>query len=96
VLLAIALLSLPLSIAGGWGEPPTSGYALAAGLFASRSGYRSSFSRQSAATGWPYAPAIPAASIPFLCLLEYRQFPGAVVYPVLLEPMFTLRTQNLI
>src|SRR3954453_7902356 len=27
VLLVVALLTLPLSIAGGWGEPPTSGYA---------------------------------------------------------------------
>src|SRR6204780_2214560 len=35
VLLVIALLSLPLSIAGGWGEPPTSGYASwLLGLFA--------------------------------------------------------------
>src|SRR5258707_14736206 len=28
VLLVIALLTLPLSVAGGWGEPPTSGYAV--------------------------------------------------------------------
>src|SRR5580704_13751333 len=28
VLLLTALLTLPLSIAGGWGEPPTSGYAV--------------------------------------------------------------------
>jgi hypothetical protein len=35
VLLVIALLTLPLSIAGGWGEPPTSGYAVwLLGLFA--------------------------------------------------------------
>src|SRR6202790_2067383 len=35
VLLVIALLTLPLSIAGGWGEPPTSGYAFwLLGLFA--------------------------------------------------------------
>src|SRR5258708_23748751 len=27
VLLIVALLTLPLSIASGWGEPPTSGYA---------------------------------------------------------------------
>src|SRR3979409_746895 len=27
VLLAVAMLTLPLSIAGGWGEPPTSRYA---------------------------------------------------------------------
>ena len=34
-LLALALLTLPLSIAGGWGEPPTSGYAIwLLGLFA--------------------------------------------------------------
>src|SRR5947209_11364977 len=33
-LLTIALLTLPLSIAGGWGEPPTSGYAFGLlGLF---------------------------------------------------------------
>src|ERR1700710_3143600 len=35
VLLVIALLTLPLSIANGWGEPPTSGYAFwLLGLFA--------------------------------------------------------------
>src|SRR5947209_15574590 len=35
VLLAIALLTLPLSIASGWGEPPTGGYAFwLLGLFA--------------------------------------------------------------
>src|ERR1700712_4620768 len=35
VLLTIALLTLPLSIASGWGEPPTSGYAFwLLGLFA--------------------------------------------------------------
>src|SRR6476646_6890745 len=34
-LLVIAWLTLPLSIAGGWGEPPTSGYAFwLLGLFA--------------------------------------------------------------
>src|SRR6202012_292630 len=34
-LLVIALLSLPLSIASGWGEPPASGYAFwLLGLFA--------------------------------------------------------------
>src|SRR4051794_31736157 len=35
LLLVAALLSLPLSIASGWGEPPTSGYAFwLLGLFA--------------------------------------------------------------
>src|ERR1700728_4361974 len=35
VLLVVALLTLPLSIANGWGEPPTSGYAFwLLGLFA--------------------------------------------------------------
>src|ERR1700760_1323436 len=35
VLLGVALLTLPLSIANGWGEPPSSGYAVwLLGLFA--------------------------------------------------------------
>ena len=35
VLLACAMLTLPLSISSGWGDPPTSGYALwLLGLFA--------------------------------------------------------------
>ncbi|MFX7934475.1 hypothetical protein ABTK33_20530, partial [Acinetobacter baumannii] len=35
LLIAVALLTLPLSIAGGWGEPPASGYAFwLLGLFA--------------------------------------------------------------
>src|SRR5204862_4322112 len=35
VLLAVAMLTLPLSISSGWGDPPTSGYAFwLLGLFA--------------------------------------------------------------
>ena len=35
VLLALAMLTLPLSISSGWGDPPTSGYAFwLLGLFA--------------------------------------------------------------
>src|SRR6202165_4798663 len=100
-LLVVALLTLPLSIASGWGEPPTSGYALwLLGLFAVSIGLpffalaannpllQAWFVR----TGHPNGPApsfLSASS-------NLGSFLALLSYPVLLEPMFTLRTQNLI
>src|SRR6201987_4107746 len=101
VLLVIALLSLPLSIAGGWGEPPTSGYAVwLLGLFAVSIGLpffalaannpllQAGFVR----TGHPNGPD------PYFLYASSNigSFLALLSYPVLLEPMFTLRTQNLI
>src|ERR1700755_3173850 len=101
VLLVVALLTLPLSIAGGWGEPPTSGYAFwLLGLFAVSIGLpffalaahnpllQGLFGRTGHANGPdPYFLYASSNIGSFLALLSY---------PVLLEPMFTLRTQNLI
>ena len=101
VLLVIAGLSLPLSIASGWGEPPTSGYAFwLLGLFA-------------VSIGLPFFAL--AANNPLLQVWFVRtghfngpdpyflyassnigSFLALLSYPVLLEPMFTLRTQNLL
>src|ERR1700744_5549110 len=101
VLLVIALLTLPLSIAGGWGEPPSSGYAFwLLGLFA-------------VSIGLPFFPlpanhpffqalfvrtGHPDASDPYFLYASSNigSFLALLSYPVLLEPMFTLRTQNLI
>src|SRR3954447_1939287 len=100
-LLVTAWLTLPLSIAGGWGEPPTSGYAFwLLGLFAVSIGLpffalaannpllQACFVR----TGHPNGPD------PYFLYASSNigSFLALLSYPVLLEPMFTLRTQNLI
>src|SRR5258708_6231640 len=101
VLLVVALLTLPLSIANGWGEPPTSGYAFwLLGLFAVSIGLpffalaaknpllQAWFVRTGHLNGPDRYFLYASSNIgSFLALLSY---------PVLLEPMFTLRTQNLI
>ncbi len=84
VLLAIALLTLPLSIANGWGEPPTSGYAFwLLGLFAVSIGlpFFRAGGQQSAAAGVvrPHRTSQRPRSVFPVCLVEYRQFPGAAV-----------------
>jgi hypothetical protein len=100
VLLVVALLTLPLSIASGWGEPPASGYAFwLLGLFVVSIGLpffalaannpllQASFVR----TGHPAGPD------PYFLYASSNigSFLALLSYPVLLEPMFTLRTQNL-
>ena len=77
-------LTLPLSIASGWGEPPTSGYAFwllgpVRGL--DRAAVLCARRQQSAAAGLvrPHRPSRWARSLFPLRLLEYRQLPGAVV-----------------
>src|SRR5437868_14779223 len=100
-LLVVALLTLPLSIAGGFGEPPNSGYAFwLLALFAISIGLpffalaannpllQASFVR----TGHPAGPD------PYFLYASSNigSFLALLSYPVLLEPVFTLRTQNLI
>src|ERR1700686_395519 len=101
VLLVIALLSLPLSIAGGWGEPPTSGYAFwLLGLFAVSIGlpFFALAANNPLLQAWFVRTGHPSGPDPYFLYASSNigSFLALLSYPVLLEPMFTLRTQNLI
>ena len=101
VLLTVALLGLPLSIAGGWGEPPTSGYAFwLLGLFAVSIGlpFFALAANNPLLQAWFVRTGHPNGPDPYFLYASSNigSFLALLSYPVLLEPMFTLRTQNLI
>ncbi len=101
VLLVVALLTLPLSIAGGFGEPPTSGYAFwLLALFAVSIGlpFFALAANNPMLQAWFVRSGHPAGPDPYFLYASSNigSFLALLSYPVLLEPMFTLRTQNLI
>src|ERR1700682_3039022 len=101
VLLVIALLTLPLSIASGWGEPPTSGYAFwLLGLFAVSIGLPvfALAANNPLLQAWFVRTGHPNGPDPYFLYASSNigSFLALLSYPVLLEPMFTLRTQNLL
>lgn len=101
VLLVVALLTLPLSIASGWGEPPTSGYAVwLLGLFAVSIGlpFFALAANNPLLQAWFVRTGHPDGPDPYFLYASSNigSFLALLSYPVLLEPMFTLRTQNLI
>jgi hypothetical protein len=101
VLLVTALLTLPLSIANGWGEPPTSGYAFwLLGLFAVSIGlpFFALAANNPLLQAWFVRTGHPNGPDPYFLYASSNigSFLALLSYPVLLEPMFTLRTQNLI
>ena len=101
VLLVIALLTLPLSIASGFGEPPTSGYALwLLALFVVSIGlpFFALAANNPMLQAWFVRTGHPAGPDPYFLYASSNigSFLALLSYPVLLEPMFTLRTQNLI
>src|SRR6201995_5563335 len=101
VLLVIALLTLPLSIASGWGEPPSSGYAFwLLALFAVSIGlpFFALAANNPMLRAWFVRTGHPAGPDPYFLYASANigSFLALLSYPVLLEPMFTLRTQNLI
>jgi hypothetical protein len=101
VLLVIALLTLPLSIASGWGDPPTSGYAFwLLGLFAVSIGlpFFALAANNPLLQAWFVRTGHPDGPDPYFLYASSNigSFLALLSYPVLLEPMFTLRTQNLI
>src|SRR3954469_24176348 len=101
VLLVVALLTLPLSIASGWGTPPESGYAFwLLGLFAVSIGlpFFALAANNPLLQAWFVRTGHPSGPDPYFLYASSNigSFPAMLSYPVLLEPMFTLRTQNLI
>jgi hypothetical protein len=100
LLLTIALLTLPLSIASGWGEPPTSGYAFwLLGLFAVSIGlpFFALAANNPLLQAWFVRTSHPSGRDPYFLYAASNigSFLALLSYPVLLEPMFTLRTQNM-
>lgn len=101
VLLMVALFTLPLSIAGGWGEPPASGYAFwLLGLFAVSIGlpFFALAANNPMLQAWFVRTGHPDGPDPYFLYASSNigSFLALLSYPVLLEPMFSLRTQNLI
>jgi hypothetical protein len=101
VLLVVALLTLPLSIASGWGTPPQSGYAFwLLGLFAVSIGlpFFALAANNPLLQAWFVRTGHPSGPDPYFLYASSNigSFLALLSYPVLLEPMFTLRTQNLI
>ncbi|MDB5631077.1 MAG: hypothetical protein JWQ51_3417 [Tardiphaga sp.] len=101
VLLVIALLTLPLSISDGWGTPPTSGYAFwLLGLFTVSIGlpFFALAANNPLLQAWFVRTGHPQGPDPYFLYASSNigSFLALLSYPVLLEPMFTLRAQNVI
>jgi hypothetical protein len=100
-LLAVAMLTLPLSISGGFGEPPTSGYAFwLLGLFAVSIGlpFFALAANNPLLQAWFVRTGHPAGPDPYFLYASSNigSFLALMSYPVLLEPLLTLRMQNLL
>ena len=100
VLLALAFLMLPLAIAGGWGEPPTSGYAFwLLGLFTVSIGlpFFALAANNPLLQAWFVRTGHPDASDPYFLYASSNigSFLALLSYPLLLEPMLSLHRQNL-
>ncbi|MGJ4994233.1 fused MFS/spermidine synthase [Bradyrhizobium sp. HKCCYLS3077] len=101
LLLGFALLSLPLSIAGHWGDPPTSGYAVwLLGLFAASIGlpFFALAANNPLLQAWFVRTGHPSGPDPYFLYASSNigSFLALLSYPLLVEPIFSLRTQNLI
>lgn len=101
LLLVAAMVTLPLAIRSGWGEPPTSGYPFwLLGLFAVSIGlpFFALAANNPLLQAWFVRTGHPNGPDPYFLYASSNigSFLALLSYPVLLEPMFTLRTQNLI
>ncbi len=101
LLLVIALLTLPLSISEGWGTPPTSGYAFwLLGLFTVSIGlpFFALAANNPLLQAWFVRTGHPQGPDPYFLYASSNigSFLALLSYPILLEPMFTLRAQNMI
>src|ERR1700749_2711173 len=100
LLLLTAMLTLPLSIAAGWGVPPSSGHAFwrpALLVVAIGLPFFALAANNPLLQAWFVRTGHPAAPDPYFLYASSNigSFLALLSYPVLLEPMFTLRTQNL-
>jgi uncharacterized membrane protein len=100
-LLIIALLTLPLAIGESWSSPPESGYALwLSGLFAVTIGlpFFALAANNPLLQAWFVRAGHPAARDPYFLYASSNigSFLALLSYPVLLEPMLSLRMQNLL
>ncbi|KQW22081.1 hypothetical protein ASC80_01365 [Afipia sp. Root123D2] len=98
-LLVAALLTLPLSISEGWGTPPASGYAIwLLGLFAVSIGlpFFALAANNPMLQAWFVRTGHPDGPDPYFLYASSNigSFLALLSYPVLLEPIFTLHTQN--
>ncbi|WP_420133000.1 spermidine synthase [Rhodopseudomonas sp.] len=101
VLLVAAMLTLPLSIADGWGTPPASGYAFwLLGLFAVSIGlpFFALAANNPLLQAWLVRTGHPNGPDPYFLYASSNigSFLALLSYPVLLEPTLTLRSQNLV
>ena len=101
VLLAIAVLTLPLSIASSWGEPPSSGTALwVFGLFVVSVGlpFFALAANNPLLQAWFVRTGHPDGADPYFLYASSNigSFLALLSYPVLVEPLLPLRMQNLI
>jgi uncharacterized membrane protein len=100
-LLIIALLTLPLAIGESWSSPPESGYALwLSGLFAVTIGlpFFALAANNPLLQAWFVRAGHPEARDPYFLYASSNigSFLALLSYPVLLEPMLSLRMQNLL
>ncbi len=101
VLLCVALLTLPLSISERFGTPPTSGYAFwLLGLFAVSIGlpFFALAANNPLLQAWFVRTGHPDGPDPYFLYASSNigSFLALLSYPILLEPMFTLRMQNVL
>src|SRR4051812_38704343 len=99
VLLVVAFVTLPLGIAGGFGEPPASGYAFwLLGLFVMSIGlpFFALAANNPLLQAWFVRTGHPDGHDPYFLYASSNigSFLALLSYPFLLEPMFTLHTQN--
>ncbi len=99
-LLGVAFLTLPLSIAQGWGTPPASGYAIwLLGLFTVSIGlpFFALAANNPMLQAWFVRTGHPNGPDPYFLYASSNigSFLALLSYPVLFEPMFSLHMQNL-
>jgi spermidine synthase len=100
-LLVAAALTLPLSIAANWGDPPATGTPFwLLGLFAVSIGlpFFALAANNPMLQAWFVRTGHPDGPDPYFLYASSNigSFLALLSYPVLFEPMFTLRAQNLL